>query len=67
MAASVRADLYSSKNLHLKAWHFNFKAGTTVVKLKWPSKIRSKGVYKLVLVALAKGQVTKKTINVRLL
>ena len=67
MAATVRADLYSSKNLHLKAWHFNVKAGTSVVKLKWPAKIRNKGVYKLVLTAQSKGQVTKKTVKVRVL
>jgi hypothetical protein len=67
MAATVRGDLYSPKNLHLNAWHFNVKAGTTVVKLKWPSKIRSKGVYKLVLTAQSKGQVTKKTVKVRVL
>jgi len=65
-AAKVRGDLYSPKNVHLNTWHFNVKAGTSVVKLKWPSKIRSKGVYKLVLTAQSKGQVTKKTVKVRL-
>jgi hypothetical protein len=67
MAASVKGDLYDAKNHHLSAWHFKVKAGANVLKLKWPSKGRDKGVYKLVLLAQSKGQVTKKTVKVRLL
>src|SRR6266545_3693797 len=65
VAATLKADLYSSKNVHLYAWHFKLRAGSNTLKLKWPSKARKRGTYKIVWLAQANGQITKKTISVR--
>jgi hypothetical protein len=66
LPATIRGDLYSAKNVHLHAWHFKANTGVSTIKLRWPGKVRARGVYKLVWLATANGQVTKRTTKIRL-
>jgi adhesin/invasin len=65
LPATLSGDLYSPKSRHLHAWRVKVRAGVSTLKLKWPSKARTHGVYKLVWLARANGQVVKRTITVR--
>jgi len=61
----LKADLYSSKNVHLYACHFKLHAGSNTLKLTWPSKARQRGAYKIVWLAQANGHIAMKTTAVR--
>ena len=66
LKAIVTGHLYSPKKRHVYKWRFKVGAGVSKVKLRWPAKVRARGVYTVVWFAQANGQVTKRTTKIRL-
>jgi hypothetical protein len=65
-AAQVAAVLYSPRGARLYSWHFQVKAGKSIVKLRLPAQVRRPGVYAIRWLARSGADTVTRTLRIRL-
>jgi len=64
-AVKVTAALFSPRGSRLQVWHLQAKAGTSMVKLRWPRKAEVVGVYTITVGAASGSQNASRAIHVQ--
>jgi hypothetical protein len=65
-SASVTAQLYSPRRVHLYTWRFKVRAGSTILRLRIPRQVQRPGIYTLRWSARAGGETASRTIRFRI-
>jgi adhesin/invasin len=63
--AKITAALFSPHGKQLTTWKLQIKAGTSLVKLRWPGKVKALGTYTITFAAASGGQVAARAIHVQ--
>ena len=64
--AQLTATLYSPAKKRVSTWKRNVKAGSTIVRLQLPARIKRPGTYRVVWVARSGAETIRRTVNIRL-